>query len=177
MGLLAVVTALASIAPSGASLLPVKRMFGDKVVPRVHAGKLVIPRGHSDGRVRVIVGLRLAPLAAAYGRGLAGVGTTRKLDVTTSASRRYVARVVAAQRSAAAQLVRAIPQARIDRRFQVVLDGLTVSLPVTKLPRLAQLPFVVDGPLQPASDAPFGAGGGVFRGRAQTARGDVPQPR
>src|SRR5205823_14819933 len=81
-------------------------------------------------------------LAAAYGRGLAAFGTTRKLDVSTPASRRYVARVAATQRVAAAQLLRAIPQARIGRRFQIVLDGLTVSLPVTRLPRLARLSFV-----------------------------------
>ncbi len=62
--------------------------------------------------------------------------------MTTAASRRYLARVVAAQRTAAAQLVRAIPQARVGRRFQIVLDGLTVSLPVTKLPALARLSFV-----------------------------------
>jgi subtilisin family serine protease len=134
--------ALTSIAPAGASLLSIRRTFGEVTFPRVRTGELVIPRGHADGRVRVIVGLPLAPLAAAYGRGLSGLGTTRKLDVTTSASRAYLARVVAAQRQAAARLLRAIPEARIGWRYQVVLDGLTVSLPVTKLPRLARLPFV-----------------------------------
>jgi minor extracellular serine protease Vpr len=39
-------------------------------------------------------------------------------------------------------LLRAIPQARVGRRFQVVLDGLTVSLPYTRLPELARLSFV-----------------------------------
>src|ERR671935_1010224 len=142
VGLLVIVTALTSIAPAGASLLPIKRTFGDLTLPRVRSGKLVIPRGQSDGRVRVIVGLPLAPLASAYGRGLAGFGTARRLDVATSASRRYIARVAAAQRSAAVQLLRAIPQARIGWRYQVVLDGMTVSLPVAKLPRLARFPFV-----------------------------------
>src|SRR5881275_1371296 len=83
----------------------------------------------AHGRVRVIVGLGPAPLAAVDGRTLAAAGTTRKLDVTTTFSRRYLAHVGTVQRAAAAQLVRAIPQARIGRRFQVVLDGLTVSLP------------------------------------------------
>jgi minor extracellular serine protease Vpr len=137
VGLLAVAAALLSAAPTNASLLPV-RHHG----PRVRAGYLYIPPRHADGRVRVIVGLRLAPLAAVYGRTFAAAGTTRKLDVTTAASRRYLARVVAAQRSAAARLVRAIPEARIGRRLQVVLDGLTVSLPYTKLPALARLSFV-----------------------------------
>jgi minor extracellular serine protease Vpr len=90
----------------------------------------------------VIVGLPLAPLAASFGRRLAAQGGAQKLNVRSAASRRYLARVVAAQRVAAAQLRRAIPEARIGRRFQVVLDGLTVALPVTKLPQLAKLGFV-----------------------------------
>ncbi len=92
--------------------------------------------------MRVIVELPLAPLAAAGGRSLEAVGARRKLDVATSESRRYLARVQAAQRLAARRLSQAIPAARIDRRFQVVLDGLTVTLPVTALPRLAKLDFV-----------------------------------
>src|SRR5919198_2066616 len=105
VGLLAVVTALLSAAPSGASLLPV-----DHHGPRVRTGTLFVPPHHGDGRVRVIVGLPLPPLAAAYGRSFAALGTTRRLNVATVASRRYLARVAEAQRVAAAQLVRAIPQ-------------------------------------------------------------------
>jgi minor extracellular serine protease Vpr len=142
VGLLAVLTALASAAPGGASLQAVQRTYGDRTLARVRTGKLVIPPHHADGRVRVIVGLPLAPLAAADGRGFEFAGATRKLDLTTAASRRYLARVVAAQRVAATRLVHVIPQARIGRRFQIVLDGLTVSLPVTKLPALARLSFV-----------------------------------
>ena len=78
----------------------------------------------AENQLRVIVGLGPAPLAAVRGRTLAAAGTTRKLDVATAFSRRYLAHVGAVQRAAAAQLVRAIPQARIGRRFQVVLDGL-----------------------------------------------------
>jgi minor extracellular serine protease Vpr len=142
VGLIGVAAALASALPAGASLTPINRTFGDRTLPRVRAGTLTIPRDQASGRVRVIVGLPLPPLAAWSGRTFAGVGATRKLDVASRASRTYLARVVAAQRVAAAQLRRAIPQARIDRRFQIVLDGLTVSLPVKKLPRLARLSFV-----------------------------------
>jgi subtilisin family serine protease len=142
VGLLAVVAALASTLPAGASLVPIKRTFGDLTIPRVRAGTLTIPRNQASGRVRVIVGLRLAPLAAAYGRTFAAAATHRKLDVTSAASRRYLQRVVTAQNAAAARLLSAIPEARIGRRFQIVLDGLTVSLPATKLPRLAALGFV-----------------------------------
>src|SRR5262249_31640373 len=129
--------ALLSATPANASLVPV-RHHG----PRVRAGRLYVPPHHGSGRMRVIVALQLPPLAAAYGRTFAAAGTTRKLDVATSSSRRYVARVVAAQRVAAARLLRAIPQARVGRRFQVVLDGLTVSLPYAKLPALTRLSFV-----------------------------------
>jgi hypothetical protein len=134
--------ALVSAYPAGASLVHIRRTFGDVTVPRVRTGKLTIPRDQASGRIRVIVGLRLPPLAAAYGRTLASSRPTRRLDVASESSRRYLARVAAAQRVAASQLLRAIPQARIGRRFQVVLDGLTVSLPVTKLPALARLGFV-----------------------------------
>jgi hypothetical protein len=142
VGLLAVAAALTATIPVGAALVPIGRTFGDLTVPRVRAGTLTIPRNQSSGRIRVIVGLPLAPLASAQSRGLSAHGGTRKLDVTSTASRRYLARVVAAQRVAAARLLRAIPEARIGLRYQVVLDGFTVSLPVTKLPVLARLGFV-----------------------------------
>jgi minor extracellular serine protease Vpr len=111
-------------------------------VPRVRAGTLTIPRNQASGRIRVIVGLPLAPLAAWTGRSLAGRGGVRKLDLAGPSSRRYLARIAAAQRVAATRLRAAIPAARIGRRFEIVLDGLTVSLPATKLPQLARLSFV-----------------------------------
>src|SRR6185312_3309664 len=80
--------------------------------------------------------------AAAYADELSLRGHTRKLDVHTSSSRRYVAKVESAQARAAAQIRAAIPAAVIQRRFQVVLDGLTVELPFTKLPDLAGLSAV-----------------------------------
>jgi len=140
VGLLVVTTALASAVPAGASLAPIDRTFGDLTLPRVRAGKLTIPRNQADGRVRVIVGLQLAPLAS-Y-RGFAAQETGAKLSVASAASQRYLARVEAAQRIVAVRIRQAIPEARIGRRFQVLLDGLTVSLPAQKLPQLARLGFV-----------------------------------
>jgi minor extracellular serine protease Vpr len=142
VGLLAVAAALASASAAGASFVRIDRIFGDRTIPRVRTGALTIPRGHASGRVRVIVGLPLPALASARGRELSAQGSNRRLNVASSASRRYLARVLAAQNIAAARLLRAIPQARIGRRFQVVLDGFVVSLPVTRLPRLARLGFV-----------------------------------
>jgi hypothetical protein len=142
VGLLAVAAALSAAIPAGAALVPIGRAFGDLTVPRVRAGTLTIPRNQSSGRVRVIVGLPLPALASAQGRGLSAHGGSSRLDVTSAASRRYLAQLSAGQRVAAAQLLRAIPEARIGRHYQVVLDGFTVSLPVTKLPALARLGFV-----------------------------------
>jgi minor extracellular serine protease Vpr len=136
------VAALASALPAGAALQPVPRTFGEVTVPRVRAGVLHVPAAQRGDRIRVIVALPLPPLAAAYGRTFASAVEHRKLDVADSASRRYLARVVAAQRRAAVELHRALPQARIGERFQVVLDGLTVSLPVRKLAKLYKLGFV-----------------------------------
>ena len=133
---------LASAGPAGASFARIDRAFGDLTVPRVRTGTLTIPRGHASGRVRVIVGLPLPALASAQGRLLSAQSGSRRLNVASSASRDYLARVATAQRVAATRLLRAIPEARIGRRYQVVLDGFVVSLPVTKLPRLARLGFV-----------------------------------
>ena len=137
VGLVAVVAALTAAASAGATLAPVEHHG-----PRVRSGELVIPSHHGEGRVRMIVGLALPPLAAVHGPDFAAAERTRRLDVTAPASRRYLARIRAAQNAAEARLVRAIPEARIGRRFQIVLDGLTVSLPATKLPQLVRLPFV-----------------------------------
>ncbi|HEX6702416.1 MAG TPA: S8 family serine peptidase [Gaiellaceae bacterium] len=141
--LIALAAALLAVAPAGAALRPIKRTFGETTLPRLRAGTVQIPAGHASRRVRVIVTLKLPPLAAAYGaRTLAGAAATQRLDVHTASSRAYLSRVAAAQRAAAAQLRRAIPEARISRRFRIVLDGLTVSLPARRLPQLVRLGFV-----------------------------------
>ena len=142
MGLLAVAAALSWVIPAGAALVPIDRNFGELNLPRVWAGTRSIPRNQASGRVRAIVGLPLPALASAQGRALSAQGGKRKLDVATAGSRRYLAQLSAAQRVASTRLLRAIPAARIGRRFQVVLDGFTVSLPVAKLPALARLRFV-----------------------------------
>ena len=142
MGLLVVAAVLASAGPAGASLVHIDRTFGELSLPLVRTGTLTIPRGHASGRVRVIVGLPLPPLASVRGRELSAQTASRRLNVASSASRRYLARVAIAQRVAAARLIDAIPEARIGRRYQVVLDGFVVTVPVTKLPRLARLGFV-----------------------------------
>ena len=138
--LLACCAALVAALPAAAQLLPVQRSFDGRSVPRVRAG--VLPVLASSGRIRVIARLSLPPLAQVAGRGLAAAGARHRLSVGSAASRAYLRRLVQAQATAAAQLRRAIPEARVGRRFQIVLDGLTVSLPASKLPALVRLPSI-----------------------------------
>jgi minor extracellular serine protease Vpr len=142
VALLAVLTALTSALPATAALQPVRRSFGETTLPRVRSGVIRVPAGHASGRVRVIVGLPMAPLAAAYGRTFAATVAHRKLDAASTASRAYLARLNAAQLRDAAALRRAIPQARIQERYRIVLDGLAVDVPYTKLSKLVTLGFV-----------------------------------
>ncbi len=62
--------------------------------------------------------------------------------MASSSSRAYLARIDAAQKAAVAQLQRAIPEARVGRRFRILLDGLTVTLPAKRLPQLVRLSSV-----------------------------------
>jgi minor extracellular serine protease Vpr len=101
-----------------------------------------IPSQHASGRIRVIVRLGMPPLAAAFVDNLAIGGTARRLDVSSSASRRYLSRLESMQKEAAGEIRNAIPGAVVSRRFQIVLDGLTVELPVRRLPDLAELSLV-----------------------------------
>jgi subtilisin family serine protease len=139
--LAAAVAALATAASASPALQPVKRQFGERSLPLVRQGTLRIPPGQAESRVRVIVGLPLAPLALAEGRPY-GRGPREQLDVASSSSRSYLARLERAQTAAVAELRRAIPSAQVSRRYQVVLNGLAVDLPARRLPDLARLSFV-----------------------------------
>src|SRR5207244_1767901 len=93
----------ASSAPSSASL-----------------GTIAIPAVPADGRVRVIVRLAEAPLAAAPWRSLQAAGATQRLDLRTRFARSYLAHLARVQNAAAGALRRAIPEARVQERFQIV---------------------------------------------------------
>jgi minor extracellular serine protease Vpr len=136
--LLLLAAALILASAASATLQPLRRSHGEFSLPRVRAGTLKIPAVHSQGRVTVLVDLRLPPLAA-YNRNLFSTFSTSRLNVHSSSSRAYLGRLARAQRAAAAELKRAIPTARISYRYRVVLDGFAVSLPTRKLPTLARL--------------------------------------
>ena len=142
VALLTVFAALAGTASASASLIPLRRHFGDVTIPRFRHGTIALPAGHATGTVRVVATLALPPLAEAYGDGLGYRPGQRQLDVARPSARAYLAKIDAAQQRAISELRRAIPQARISWRYRIVLDGFTVSLPATKLPRLLNLGFL-----------------------------------
>ena len=120
---------------------PIHRDFGELTFPQVRAGHVTIPSGHQSGRLRVIVSLKLAPLAQAYGRGLYAAGSAQRLNVRSATSRAYLRRIQAEQSAAIAHLHRTLPAARVSWRYQVVLNGFAVSLPAQQLPKLSRQSF------------------------------------
>jgi minor extracellular serine protease Vpr len=134
---------LASASAATARLTPIRLpRMGERVLPRVRHGVIRIPAGHAAGRVTVIADLRLPPLATAFGRGFAAQSSPRKLNVQSAGARGYLARLAQVQRVAAAQIRAAIPQARIQNRYRVVLDGFALRLPYRSLPTLERLSSV-----------------------------------
>jgi len=108
LSLLAALLVLATSAAAAAALRPVRLpQRGEVTLPRIRHGAIRIPAGQASGRVTVVVGLRLPPLAARYGPGLQAFGPRRKLDTASSASQAYLARLARAQTVAAAQIRRA----------------------------------------------------------------------
>ena len=134
--------ALAAVPAATADLRPVRRDYGELTVPLVRSGTVKAPAGNASGRVRVMVTLKQAPLARAQARSFSILGARQKLNVHTASSQSYIARIEAAQAHAVAQLRRAIPSARVSRRYQVVLNALAISLPATQLPKLGRMSFV-----------------------------------
>ena len=137
---LALGTALACAASAGAALKPVNRDFGELSIPRVRPGKIVVTPEHARGYVRVIVTLRQPPLAAAQGeRTLFGRGPVRRLDVRSSAARRYLSQVRRLQQAAVRTIQSRLPQAKVGSRYDVVLNGFVLELPARQLPALARI--------------------------------------
>jgi minor extracellular serine protease Vpr len=133
--------ALILASASSAAFQPVRRSSGEQSIPRVRAGSLKILSAKSNGRLTVLVDLRLPPLAA-HNRNLFSADNYTKLNARSSSSRRYLAQLGRAQRVAAAQITRAIPSARISYRYRVVMDGFALSLPARRLPALVRLSAV-----------------------------------
>jgi subtilisin family serine protease len=96
----------------------------------------------SEPLVEVVVTLPEPALAdaARTDRTLAAAGRSRgRLDLRSPASVSYVRHLAAVQQRFQAQLADEIPNARIGWRYQVVLDGLAVTLPRSQLAQLRSL--------------------------------------
>ncbi|HEX4745399.1 MAG TPA: protease inhibitor I9 family protein, partial [Gaiellaceae bacterium] len=91
-----------------------------------------------QSRVRVVVTLDDPPLAAAtFARRLPGLsGPNRKLNLTSAFSRSYLGTLEAAQARALSSIREEIPEARVSRRYQVLVNGFALSLPYERLPAL-----------------------------------------
>jgi hypothetical protein len=137
--LLAALLVLATASAAAAGLRPIRLPDrGETTVKRVRQGVLRVPRAQARGRVTVLVGLRLPPLAQRYGRGLFLFGP-KKLDIASSASQAYLAQLAREQAVAARAIRRAVPSARISYQYRTVLDGMAVSLRYRDLPRLMRV--------------------------------------
>jgi len=109
-------------------------------MPRVRAGVIHVPAAHAGGLARVIVDLKAPPLAVWHAnRTLAGASGASGLQVASASSRAYLATLARLQRAAAAQVRAAIPQARIQEHYSILLDGFAVELPEHALPKLLQI--------------------------------------
>ena len=125
---------------ASAALTPIHRPTREASLPLVRAGVITIPAAHRQGVTRVIVRLSAPPLAAWRSGGtLAFASRSQRLDTHSASSRAYLSQLARRQAVVAAQVRAAIPQARIQEHFSILLDGFTVQLPAKALPRLLRL--------------------------------------
>jgi subtilisin family serine protease len=106
---------------------------GGSAAPLPPAGKLV----------EVVVTLPRPALAVAVGhdRTLATAALRRhSVDVRAPAAASYLRTLAAAQRTLAARLAVAVPEARVRWHYGVALDGVSVLLPASELARLRAVP-------------------------------------
>ena len=91
--------------------------------------------------MEVVVGLAQPSLAQAYLRGRAPA-TARHLDLRAPTSVAYLRELASAQRTLAARITAAIPQARVRWHYQVTADAIAVVVPSAEAARLARVPGV-----------------------------------
>ncbi|MGH3133075.1 MAG: S8 family serine peptidase [Gaiellaceae bacterium] len=143
LALACAVAVVASTGTASGALDPLPESLRDHSSPRLRQGpdaRTLAPEATAANRTRVIVTLDEPPLAAAAPRSaFATVGARQKLTLASSFSRTYLAGIEAAQQRAIASLRTAMPEAKVSRRYRVLLNGFAVSLPYEKLPELIEL--------------------------------------
>jgi len=131
------VCALVATGGASAKLQPLRPDEREAKLPLLRAGVIHVPPAAQRGWARVIVRLSPPPLAVwNASRTLASATATHHLDVHSASSRAYLAQLARTQTKVAAALTAAIPKAQVQSRFSILLDGLTVRLPATALPKL-----------------------------------------
>jgi subtilisin family serine protease len=109
----------------------------------VAGGGAAAPLRPSTNLVEVVVTLPRPPLAVEVGRNrtLAAAARGRhSVSVRAPAAVSYLRTLAAGQRTLATRLALSVPQARVRWHFGVALDGVSVVLPTSELPRLRALP-------------------------------------
>jgi subtilisin family serine protease len=136
--LLAIALGLVAATSASAALTPVRRPTRETgTLPRLRAGTIVIPSGHATSQTRMIVRLSAPPLAAWNAqRTLASAARVQHLNVHSASSQAYVAQLRRAQDAVVAAVRTAIPQAQVQERYDILLDGFAVQLPARALPKL-----------------------------------------
>ena len=141
--MLTAVIGLVAASSASAALTPIRRDAREAALPRVRAGVLHIPAASQRGWTRVIVRLAAPPLAAwSSDRSLSSASRTQHLDVHSASSQAYLVKLAKLQAAAVAQVRAAIPSAQFEERFSILLDGITVRLPATSLPKLLRVSAV-----------------------------------
>jgi subtilisin family serine protease len=139
LALFSLAAVIASAGTASGALNPIEERLRDLESPAARNLQRETPaiRPDAGGRTRVIVTLDQPPLAAAAPRSaFATLGARRKLSFSSAFSRSYLARLENAQRRAIAEVRSLIPQAKVSRRYEVLLNGFAVSLPYEQLPKL-----------------------------------------
>jgi subtilisin family serine protease len=127
----------------GRSLLPLALAVGSALT-LLAGGGAAAPSRSSGRLVEVVVTLPRPALAVAIGRDRTLAAATRGgshfVAVDAPAAVSYLRTLAAEQRTLGARLAVTIPSARVHWHYGVALDGVSVVLPSSELPRLQALP-------------------------------------
>ncbi|MCL5958836.1 MAG: S8 family serine peptidase [Chloroflexi bacterium] len=107
--------------------------------------RLVLGVTRDNRPITVIVEMEQPPLAIGQVHRPAGDVRPRggkKMDLESQESREYLSRIAQDHGNLRGALAQAIPDATVSREFEVVLNGLAVTLPASKIEDLKQLPGV-----------------------------------
>jgi subtilisin family serine protease len=123
-------------------LLPLTVALGAALTLLAGGGAAAQPR--PSGKVlEVVVTLPRPPLAVEVGRNRRLAATARRshsVAVSAPAAVSYLRTLDAAQEAFTSRLAVAVPGAHVDWHYGVALDGVSVLLPASELPRLRALP-------------------------------------